>query len=148
MASSPKPPKPIDPNTLINAQQKANDVDRITPFGSQTYGTGPDGQKTFTTSLSPQMQGLMDRGMGLAGTQLTPLSNPQGFDGLQSALMNKVQSHYASPSASPQGAQKAQQQQLPPITGGGPQQNQSLLPYFSTALNGLYSQAQQRPPNG
>jgi hypothetical protein len=105
-AKTPKPPTPIDPTTVINAQSAANRIDKITPFGSQTYGTGPNGQQTFTTSLSPGMQGLVDRSMQVAQTPLTPLSQAPGLGNLQNLIMNKVtQQQMPSQKPSPQGMQ-------------------------------------------
>jgi len=91
MAKTPKPPTPVDPTTVIQAQQQANQINRVTPFGSQMYSKGPDGSTTFTTDLSPAMKGLVDKATNVAGTDLKPLSHPQGFDDLQSAMLAKVQ---------------------------------------------------------
>lgn len=101
-ASAPKPPTPIDPNTIINAQSQANRIDRITPFGSSTYGTGPNGQQTLTTNLSPGMQGLVDKSTKIAGTDLTPLSLPQGFGALQNQMMSNAM-RQQTPSQKPAG---------------------------------------------
>lgn len=103
MASSPDPPKPVDPNVLINAQEQANRINTSGPFGSQTYG--PDG---FTTSITPGMQHLADTGMAAAGTPLTPLSQPQGFGGIQNNLADKIGQRYSN-----NNSQKAGQQSMP-----------------------------------
>jgi hypothetical protein len=143
MASAPKPPKPVDPLTIINAETQANRVGRTGPFGSALYGTGPNGQATINTELSPQMQQLVDRQFGLANTNAQRLSLPEGFSGLQNALMQRVGgnlgqtnrlsnfnaaqqqgalppsvlAHYApgnDPSGRGQMPPKPQQQQMPP----------------------------------
>lgn len=79
-----------DPQMLIQQQERVNRVNTSGPFGSQTYGTGPDGRTTFTTTLSPQMQALLDRGMGLAGRDQERYRAPEGMEGLIQALMSRV----------------------------------------------------------
>lgn len=131
MAKSPKPPKPIDPTTVINAQANANRINRITPFGSQTYGTGPDGKPTFTTSLSPNMQGLVDKSMSVSQTPLKQLENPTGFGDLQNAYMQKVMG--GGQGAQP--PQKQSMQQLPQINSLA---GQPVNPAWNTSLNDIY----------
>jgi hypothetical protein len=72
----------------------------------------------------------MDRSMGVAQTPLMPLSNPQGFDSLQAAMMNKVAGNQL-PQA-PQ--QKPQQQQMPQIGSIG---GQPVNPVWQQALGQL-----------
>jgi len=122
----PKPPTPIDPQKIIDAQSAANRIDRITPFGSQSYGKGANGQDTFTTTLSPEMQSLVNRSMTTAQTPLTPLSSPQGMGDLQSALMARAQA-----GAQPQ-AQKPQQQPMQQIG------NQPVNPAWNQALGQIW----------
>ena len=80
MASSPSPPKPVDPTTIINAQEAANRVNRVTPFGSQTY----DKNGNLTTSLSPQTQAAFDNVAGMAGNKQQFIQNPSGFGDFRS----------------------------------------------------------------
>lgn len=79
-----------DPAQLMRLQEQYNRVNTSSPFGSQTYSQGPDGRTSFTTSLSPQMQGLVDRGMGLAGRDLERYKPPEGFESIIAALMSRV----------------------------------------------------------
>lgn len=80
----------IDPAQLIALQDRTNRVNTSTPFGSQTYGTDASGRTTFNTTLSPQMQALVDRGMGLAGRDMQRYQAPEGMEGLIQALMSRV----------------------------------------------------------
>ena len=75
---------------LLNKQEQFNRVNTTSPFGSQTYGVGADGQRSFNTTLSPQMQALMERGMGMAGSNLERSAQPAGMESLISALMARV----------------------------------------------------------
>jgi hypothetical protein len=78
-------------------QEQYNRVNTSTPFGSQSYSTGPDGRTQFTTALSPQMQALVDRGMGLAGRDLERFQRPEGMEGLIQALMSRVGNRAGAP---------------------------------------------------
>jgi len=118
MGGAPDPPKPIDPNVIIQAQTQANRVNKITPFGSQVYT--PNG---LETQLDPQMQGLVDKQKHLAGTDLKPLQTPAGFGTLQNTLMQKLQSNASAP-----GPQKGGMQNMP-----SPQQ----LAQFNQIFSGL-----------
>lgn len=86
-----------DPMQLIRMQEQYNRVNTSNPFGSQSYGTGADGRTTFTTTLSPQMQALVDRGMGLAGRDMQRYQAPQGMEGLIQALMSRVGNRAGAP---------------------------------------------------
>lgn len=105
MSSSPKPPKPVDPTQVIQAQEQANRYDINGPFGSQTWGTGPDGKATRTTTLSPQVQGMFDRGFGLASQNLTPLNSSKSdeFKGLQNHMLGLANSYQQPPQNSEKG---------------------------------------------
>lgn len=120
MGGAPKPPTPIDPNVIINAQSQANRVNKITPFGSQVYT--PNG---LETQLDPQMQGLVDKQKSLAGTDMKQLKTPEGFGALQNTLMQKLQSHASSP-----GPQKGSPQSMP-----DPQQMAQFNQIFSSLPN-------------
>ncbi len=134
MAKTPKPPTPVNPNTIIQAEQQANQINRVTPFGSQTYGKGADGSTTFTTDLSPAMKGLVDKATGVAGTDLKALQRPQGFDDLQSAMLSKVQG--GQPQYSPH---KSSQTALPAIN----QMNgQNVNPAWNAVLSNIYGKQQ------
>lgn len=85
----PRPPS-INPAQLIQMQNQQNRVNTSGPFGSQTYGTDESGRTTFNTTLSPQMQALLDRGMGLAGRDQERYQAPEGMEGLIQALMGRV----------------------------------------------------------
>lgn len=79
-----------DPRQLIQMQERYNRVNTSGPLGSQRYSTGADGRTEYTTTLSPQMQGLLDRGMGIAGRDMQRVNKPEGFDDLVSALMSRL----------------------------------------------------------
>jgi len=90
MGSSPKPVKGPSPTELIAAQEQANRINTFGPGGAQRYGTGADGRTTFTTELSPQMQALFDRGMGMAGQEGQRYNKTPGFDELVATMMSRV----------------------------------------------------------
>jgi hypothetical protein len=81
---------------LIQMQERYNRVNTSNPFGSQRYSTGADGRTEFTTTLSPQMQQLMDRGMGLAGRDMQRVQKPQGFEELVAAMMGRLGNRFGS----------------------------------------------------
>src|SRR6185369_17035555 len=60
----PTPPPAPDPNEIINAESQANRVNKITPYGSLTYG-GPN-NNTATLTLDPQIQQLLSGQMGIS----------------------------------------------------------------------------------
>jgi hypothetical protein len=124
-SSAPKAPTPVDPQKIIAAQAAANRVNRITPFGSQTYG--PDG---LTTSLNPGMQGIVDNQTALASQPYTRLEHPQGMDDLAASLMSKVSAHNQ-----PQG-QKPAGQQMPQI---GAINGQQTNPAMQAALQRIWT---------
>src|ERR1700741_2950321 len=102
MSSSPKPPTPVNPQTVINAETAANRINRITPFGSQTY----DGN-SLTTTLPQGTQNAFNNISAMAGNQQQLLTNPSS--GLQDALLQKVSQRYTQPQ------QKSSQMSPPPI---------------------------------
>ncbi|WP_374545036.1 hypothetical protein [Rhodoblastus sp.] len=100
MVSTPKQPDPmataaaqgqINKQTAI-AQSELNNVNQVTPYGSISYnqtGTAADGtpQYTATTSLSPDMQNLVN----------SNISNAQGTSNLQGTLLGNAQSTLSKP---------------------------------------------------
>lgn len=89
MASSPSPPKPVDPNTIIQAQEQANRVNRITPFGSQTY----DAKGNLTTTLPQGTQNAFNNITDMAGNKQQFVGG-SNLGGLQDAIMNKIGARY------------------------------------------------------
>lgn len=65
---APEMPAAPDYIALIKEQARQNRVDTKSPYGSQTYEQTPDGRWTSTTSFAPEVQGLLDRQLNLAGT--------------------------------------------------------------------------------
>lgn len=130
MASAPKAPTPVNPQTIIDAQKQANRVDRTTPFGSQTYGA--DG--SLNTTLPQGTQNAFNNITEMAGNKQQQLQRPQGFDDLQNALMSRVSAHYAPQSDS---SQKGTGGQMP-----YPQQlgNKNVNPAWNDALTKIWSQ--------
>lgn len=107
--SAPKPPPMPNPTQIIAAQEQANRVGQINPFGSATYQTGPNGTNVVT-QLSPQMQGLVDRQFNLANTDSQRLETPPQLMDLGAAIGARVGQRYgmgSKPSA--QGAMPAPQ---------------------------------------
>lgn len=87
---APKPIAPVDTNMLMQLQRQNNQINTSNPFGSQTYGTGADGSRTYTTQLTPQMQQMVDRGFGLAQRDMQRYTPPQGFDELVNMYMSRA----------------------------------------------------------
>lgn len=113
-SGSTKTPKAPDPQMLIDAQTRANRVNQVGPYGSSTYSTGPDGQATQTSELSPQMQEVANRVFAQAAQrpeQAQQWQLPQGYEQLMGAVGSKVGERYGM-GAKPQASQK-----LPPPQG-------------------------------
>ena len=135
MASSPSPPKPVDPNTIIQAQEQANRVNRVTPFGSQTY----DAQGNLTTTLPQGTQTAFNNVSNMAGNQQQLINTPSGAGGLQNAILNKIASRYSSPSS-----QKGGQMQMPPMMGSGQPSPQA----WNAALGQIWGNPGSSPVQG
>lgn len=106
-AGSTKQPDAPDPAMLIQAQTQANRVNQIGPYGSSTYSTGPDGQATQTSTLSPEMQAVADRVFAQAGKepeQAQQWQLPGGYNDLMSAVGSRVGERYGL-GAKPQSSQ-------------------------------------------
>lgn len=92
-----KPPKAPDPQMLIDAQNQANRVNQIGPYGSSTYSEDENGRATQTNTLSPELQQVYVRLLGMAGKepeQAQKYQAPQGFDQLTQAVGGKVGERY------------------------------------------------------
>lgn len=134
LGGSPKPPTPVDPRTIIQAQEQANRIDRVTPFGSQTY----NGNQLVTT-LPQGTQNAFNNISDLGGHQQQFLQRPQGFGNLQDALMNRVSQRYQQPQ------QKPQQPMGQPGVGGGMGQSingVNVNPAWGQALNTIWNRPQ------
>ena len=124
-SGSTKQPDAPDPAMLIQAQTQANRVNQIGPYGSSTYSTGPDGQATQTSTLSPEMQAVADRVFAQAGKepeQAQKWQLPGGYNDLMSAVGGRVAERYGMSGAKPQSSQpmpapSAQNRSAPPIRG-------------------------------
>jgi len=124
-SGSTKQPDAPDPAMLIQAQTQANRVNQIGPYGSSTYSTGPDGQATQTSTLSPEMQEVYDRVFAQAGKepeQAQQWQLPSGYNDLMSAVGGRVAERYGMSGAKPQSSQpmpapSAQNRSAPPIRG-------------------------------
>ncbi len=106
-SGSTKQPDAPDPAMLIQAQTQANRVNQIGPYGSSTYSTGPDGQATQTSTLSPEMQAVADRVFAQAGKepeQAQQWQLPGGYNDLMSAVGSRVGERYGL-GAKPQSSQ-------------------------------------------
>lgn len=75
-------------------QARYNRVGQVNPFGSALYrGNENDGYNVETT-LSPEMQGLVNRGMSLAGTDSERYQRPRGMMDLMQAIQGRVGQRY------------------------------------------------------
>lgn len=95
----PKAPPPPDPAAIIRAQTQANRVNINTPFGSQQYETGPNGQTALNTTLSPAMAQLAERAMSLAGQDSQRFQAPPGLENILGGVMNKLGDRYGQAGA-------------------------------------------------
>ena len=124
-SGSTKQPDAPDPAMLIQAQTQANRVNQVGPYGSSTYSTGPDGQATQTSTLSPEMQAVADRVFAQAGKepeQAQQWQLPGRYNDLMSAVGSRVGERYGMSGAKPQSSQpmpapSAQTRSAPPIRG-------------------------------
>jgi hypothetical protein len=94
---STKLPKAPDPVLMAELSRQANQVGQSGPGGTTSFSQDENGNSTQTQTLSPGMQTVYDRMMGLAGKDPEMASNydlPEGFGGLQSAIGNKVGERY------------------------------------------------------
>lgn len=85
MASSPKQPKPIDPEVAAAAQARWSRTGTKTPFGSVEW----DGNNQVVTP-SDDMMGLFNRAMSNAGTESERFKNPSGFSGIRDATQSRL----------------------------------------------------------
>lgn len=108
---SSRPPE-YNPIPAIQEQARVNRVGRVGPFGSATYGTDANGGAVINTTLSPQMEALVNRQFNLASQNSTPYRPPAGFNQLQGAMMNQVTGGMGQNRL--QNFQAAQQQGAPP----------------------------------
>lgn len=87
---SSRPPPAPDPERMIQLQAQYNRVGRTGPFGSSTYESGPNGSTNINTTLSPQMQSLVDRQFRLAGQDSQQYRLPSGVSGIRDNLISRV----------------------------------------------------------
>lgn len=117
-----KPPAAPDPSTILGLENQYNRYNTVTPFGGTTWSTGANGHETQTTSLSPQMQGAMDRAFAAAETPYTKEYIPQGMDQLASGILGRVGSRYGLSGAN----LNTNLQQQKPAQGQSPQAPQGM----------------------
>ena len=114
-SGSTKPPKAPDPQTIIDAQTRANRVNQIGPYGSSTYSTDENGQATQTNQLSPELQAVYQRMLGMSAEkpqQAQMYKPPEGFDQLTSAIGGKVGQRYGLDSGSAKPSQQPMQKPM------------------------------------
>lgn len=143
--SSPKQPKPQDPTKAIELQARYNRVGQVTPFGSARYVGDETNGYNVETTLSPGMQGLVDRGMRLAGTDSERYQRPQGFQNLMQAIQGRVANRYGAQGS---GGRSAGLPSGPSMEYDfQPQVSSSTDPSFGTMGGGKVGQgyAQQAP---
>ena len=78
-----------DPLAIIEAEKQANRTGTITPFGSSVWQG--DNQ---VTEFSPQMQGLADRMISLAGQDGQRFQMPSFMNDIAGAMMGRVGERY------------------------------------------------------
>jgi len=126
-SGSSKPPKAPDPQTIIDANSRANRVNQIGPYGSSIYSEDAGGRATQTNTMSPQMQEVYQRMMGMAAQkpeQAQMYKPPEGFDQLMSAVGGRVGERYG---LDPSAAKPTQRPAQPPQIGGQIPQRQNPI---------------------
>ena len=89
MSSSPKPPKPVDPNVAAEAQARWARYGTSGPGGSTSWqGEGPNA--TQVTEWSPELQGLFGQMQGIAGQERQRYQAPEGFGSFRDRLMAQM----------------------------------------------------------
>lgn len=89
MASSPKPPKPVDPNVAAQAQAQWNRFGQRGPGGSVTWeGEGPN--QTQVTQWDPRTEALFGQLQGIAGQERQQYAAPEGFSQFRDGLMSRM----------------------------------------------------------
>ena len=87
----------VNTSALIRENEQMNRVNTSGPFGSQTYTTGPDGQRTLSTTLSPEMQAVIGRAFTMAGQPSARYQAPSGFGELLGMYMQRARSRAEEP---------------------------------------------------
>lgn len=89
MSSSPKPPKPVDPNVTAEAQARWARYGTSGPGGGTRWeGEGPNA--TQVTEWSPELQGLFSQMQGIAGQQRQQYQAPEGFGSFRDRLIGQM----------------------------------------------------------
>jgi hypothetical protein len=102
--SSGKKPKtvaPPDPRLAIREQGIQNRVGQINPFGSALYEGNDQTGYNVRTQLSPEMQGLLTRTQGLAGTDSVNQQLDPRVMQLAGSLMQRINGRFTGPQADP-----------------------------------------------
>lgn len=108
-SGSTKPPKAPDPELMARLNNQANRVNQIGPYGSSTYSEDADGRATQTNEMSPELQQVYQRLLGMSGkepTQATMYKPPEGFDQLTNAVGGRVGERYGMTKPQQQPMQK------------------------------------------
>lgn len=130
---STKMPSAPDPSMLIALQSGENRTNTATPFGSSQWVMGPDGRPTQQTSLSPAMQGVVNKAFGNAMTDSQRLQFPTEFENLAAKMAGNVGKHYGLSQdqlkADPAKSYMPAPQTPGSIDASAPAQNFQPLPY-------------------
>lgn len=143
-SGSSKPPKAPDPQVVIDAQTRANRVNQVGPYGTSRYSTDENGNATQTSELSPELQAIYARVLGMAGDkpeQAQAYHAPQGFDQLTNAVGSRVGQRYGLDSSA---AKPTQQPMQKPMQTGGQGQNQSSQAANASMMASMFN----RQPGG
>ena len=136
-----------DPQEIINAEMRANRVNTSGPFGSVNWQGN-----TQVTNLSPEMEALQQRMMGLAMQDSERVEMPSFINDIASGVMGRIGERYGA-GDKPQPQQQMPQPQVGPSMNVdfsvGPAQTNPGQPPQSfgqfQAMPGLNQQMNQRP---
>jgi hypothetical protein len=96
MASSPKQPKPVDPNVAAEAQARWNRTGQVTPFGSVTW----EGNNQVSTP-SDAMMALFDQAQGIASGGAQQYQAPGNFGSIRDQVMSRLEGNAYQPGSTP-----------------------------------------------
>lgn len=151
MASAGSPPAAPDPQTVINAQERANHYNASNPFGSATWSTGADGRDTLTQSYSPGVQQMYNQALTSAATPRQQMQVPEGMSQLASAILGRVGARYGLGSGNANNPTIPGQANFPHGGGGALNTNMSkggAAPPATGGMSGMGLQTQPSPMQG
>lgn len=144
--ASSQQPQQVDWEGLIEKQAEVNRIGEVNPYSESRFVTGPDGQVTRETEFSPEMQGLFDRQMGMAGDQIGPGGSPYGDNeaAVRAQLARSLDPNSFNEEVSSAYAQRAQNTLDPQFERQRRQMSQRLVDQGIPMNSEAYNEAMNR----